>query len=115
MAKSTKGQVGFKVQGFAGGKVSGQLTGAIEWQAPEGDNSRSFNALAKVSLAGNIDAGGGFGADFQLALTGGKFYLMCSGQLVWGVGGGGGFGVLIDGEKLWELTLTILKALQSCL
>ncbi|WP_399425283.1 LysM peptidoglycan-binding domain-containing protein [Vibrio campbellii] len=112
MAKSPKGQVGFKVQGFAGGKVSGQLTGAIEWQAPEGDNSRSFNALAKVSLAGNIGAGGGFGADFQLALTDGKFYLMCSGQLVWGVGGGGGFGVLIDGEKLWELTLIILKALQ---
>ncbi|WP_445285762.1 LysM peptidoglycan-binding domain-containing protein [Vibrio sp. AND4] len=112
MATSTKGQVGFKVQGFAGGNVSGQLAGAIEWQAPGGGKSARFDSLAKVSLAANIGVGAGFDADFQLALTGGKFYLMCSGQLVWGGGGGGGFGVLVDAEKLWDLVTVILKALQ---
>ncbi|UUM31659.1 LysM peptidoglycan-binding domain-containing protein [Vibrio japonicus] len=112
LAKSPKGQVGFKAQGFAGGNVSGQVLGGIEWQAPEGEKPVSFNALAQISVAANIGAGAGFGADFQLSLTDGKFYLMCSGQLIWGVGGGGGFGVLIDGEQLWELTLILLKALQ---
>lgn len=112
MAKSPKGQVGFKAQGFAGGNVSGQVLGGIEWQAPQGDKPVSFNVLASISLSANIGVGGGFGADFQLSLIDRKFYLRCTGQLIWGVGGGGGFGVLIDGAQLWDLVCIIFKALQ---
>ncbi|WP_330961097.1 LysM peptidoglycan-binding domain-containing protein [Photobacterium sp. 53610] len=110
--RAPKGDVGFKAQGFAGAQASGQISGGLEWQPPKDENTFNFQVLAEVKLEGNIAAGAGFNADFQLALIGGRFYLKCSGQLVWGIGGGGGFGAMINMEQLWELAKIIWQGLQ---
>ncbi|MEL6117639.1 LysM domain-containing protein [Photobacterium sp. SP02] len=110
--RAPTGDVGFKAQGFAGAQASGQISGGLEWQPPKDENTFNFQVLADVKLEGNVAAGAGFSADFQLALIGGRFYLKCSGQLVWGIGGGGGFGAMINMEQLWELAKIIWQGLQ---
>ncbi|MCZ6404851.1 peptidoglycan-binding protein, partial [Vibrio parahaemolyticus] len=103
LAQGAKGDVGVKVQGFAGLQANGQLVGGVEWlppnnassstDEPEGGKKESketeFQALAEVKPEGNIAWGVGVNAEFQLALEGGKFYVKCSGQIVCGFGSGG--------------------------
>ncbi|HCM1333169.1 TPA: peptidoglycan-binding protein, partial [Vibrio parahaemolyticus] len=125
LAQGAKGDVGFKVQGFAGMQANGQLVGGVEWlppknvsstDEPEGGKKKSkeaeFQALAEVKPEGNIAFGAGVNAEFQLALEGGKFYVKCSGQIVCGFGAGGGFGAMLDMTQLWALTKIILQGLQ---
>ncbi|GLR74561.1 LysM peptidoglycan-binding domain-containing protein [Aliivibrio sifiae] len=115
VSTSAKGQVGFKAEGFAGAQAGGELCGGVEWQSPPEDEQKlkpEFKSLAEVKGGGNIAAGLGSGADFQLSLRGQKFYFVCSGRLVWGVGGSGSFGAVIDGGEIWELAKIILKGLQ---
>ncbi|HFQ5055566.1 TPA: LysM domain-containing protein [Vibrio vulnificus] len=126
LAQGAKGDVGFKVQGFAGMQANGQLVGGVEWlppknassstDEPEGNQKESkeaeFQALAEVKPEGNIAFGVGVNAEFQLALEGGKFYVKCSGQIVCGFGAGGGFGAMLDTTQLWALTKIILQGLQ---
>lgn len=126
LAQGAKGDVGFKVQGFAGMQANGQLVGGVEWlppknassstDEPEGNQKESkeaeFQALAEVKPEGNIAFGMGVNAEFQLALEGGKFYVKCSGQIVCGFGAGGGFGAMLDTTQLWALTKIILQGLQ---
>lgn len=112
LSRAPKGDVGFKAQGFAGAQASGQLTGAMEWQPPKDINTTKFKTLAEIKTEGNIAAGAGLSADFQLSLLNGNFYVKCSGKLVWGVGGGGGFGAVINMDELWELAKVIWQGLQ---
>ncbi|MBB1313503.1 LysM domain-containing protein [Aliivibrio sp. SR45-2] len=113
------GEVGLKVDGFAGGQVGGKVTGSAEWQAPPTTNVKEkekvkidFQQLAEVSVEGNIAGGLGVGVDFQLRLTPDGFYFACSGRLVYGLGGSGSFASLIKLEQLWELAKVILQGLQ---
>ncbi|MGF1892293.1 LysM domain-containing protein [Vibrio campbellii] len=125
LAQGAKGDVGFKVQGFAGMQANGQLVGGVEWLPPKNASSSTdeegtqkeskeaeFQALAEVKPEGNIAFGAGVNAEFQLALEGGKFYVKCSGQIVCGFGAGGGFGAMLDTTQLWALTKIILQGLQ---
>ncbi len=125
LAQGAKGDVGFKVQGFAGMQANGQLVGGVEWLPPKNASSSTdeegtqkeskeaeFQALAEVKPEGNIAFGVGVNAEFQLALEGGKFYVKCSGQIVCGFGAGGGFGAMLDTTQLWALTKIILQGLQ---
>lgn len=113
------GEVGLKVDGFAGGQVGGKVTGSAEWQAPPTPNEKEkekvqieFQQLAEVSAEGNIAGGLGAGVDFQLRLTREGFYFACSGRLVCGAGGSGSFASLIKLDQLWELAKVILQGLQ---
>ncbi|TOM42964.1 peptidoglycan-binding protein, partial [Vibrio parahaemolyticus] len=125
LAQGAKGDVGFKVQGFAGMQANGQLVGGVEWLPPKNASSSTdeegtqkeskeaeFQALAEVKPEGNVAFGAGVNAEFQLALEDGKFYVKCSGQIVCGFGAGGGFGAMLDTTQLWELTKIILQGLQ---
>lgn len=117
---NTGGEVGLKVDGFAGGQVGGKVTGSAEWQAPpatskakEKENAKiDFQQLAEVSAEGNIAGGLGAGVDFQLRLTPDGFYFACSGRFVFGAGGSGSFASLIKLDQLWELAKVILQGLQ---
>ncbi|TDM54461.1 LysM peptidoglycan-binding domain-containing protein [Aliivibrio fischeri] len=117
---NTGGEVGLKVDGFAGGQVGGKVTGSAEWQAPpptskakEKENAKiDFQQLAEVSAEGNIAGGLGAGVDFQLILNDKGFYFGCSGRFVFGAGGSGSFASLIKLDQLWELAKVILQGLQ---
>ncbi|MGN2673009.1 LysM domain-containing protein [Aliivibrio fischeri] len=116
---NTGGEVGLKVDGFAGGQVGGKVTGSAEWQAPPTPNAKEkekvqidFQQLAEVSAEGNIAGGLGAGVDFQLILNDKGFYFGCSGRFVFGAGGSGSFASLIKLDQLWELAKVILQGLQ---
>ncbi|WP_394134465.1 LysM peptidoglycan-binding domain-containing protein [Aliivibrio fischeri] len=116
---NTGGEVGLKVDGFAGGQVGGKVTGSAEWQAPPTSKAKEkenvkidFQQLAEVSAEGNIAGGLGVGVDFQLRLTPDGFYFACSGRFVFGAGGSGSFASLIKLDQLWELAKVILQGLQ---
>ncbi|WP_414932556.1 hypothetical protein [Vibrio europaeus] len=51
--------------------------------------------------------------DFQLVIDKGKFYLNCSGRLVFGPGASGGFCTAIDFEQLWQLAVILFKGLNT--
>ncbi|MPY21269.1 LysM peptidoglycan-binding domain-containing protein [Shewanella sp. YLB-07] len=106
------GGLGVKAEGFAGVQAGGQVAGALEWQSPDDIATTNFSALAEIKAEGNISFGAGIGGEFQLALESGQFYFYCSGRLVWGPGGSGGFGTTVDFEKLWELVKVIWGALE---
>ena len=113
------GEVGLKVDGFAGGQVGGKVTGSAEWQAPPTTNVKEkekvqidFQQLAEVSAEGNIAGGLGVGIDFQLRLTPDGFYFSSSGRLVFGAGGSGSFASVIKLDQLWELAKILLQGLQ---
>ncbi|MDD9177627.1 MULTISPECIES: LysM peptidoglycan-binding domain-containing protein [Aliivibrio] len=116
---NTGGEVGLKVDGFAGGQVGGKVTGSAEWKAPPTTNVKEkekvqidFQQLAEVSAEGNIAGGLGAGVDFRLRLTPDGFYFACSGRFVFGAGGSGSFASLIKLDQLWELAKVILQGLQ---
>ncbi|MUJ19381.1 LysM peptidoglycan-binding domain-containing protein [Aliivibrio fischeri] len=116
---NTGGEVGLKVDGFAGGQIGGKVTGSAEWQAPPTSKVKEkekvkvdFQQLAEVSAEGNIAGGLGAGVDFQLRLTPDGFYFACSGRFVFGAGGSGSFASLIKLDQLWELAKVILQGLQ---
>ncbi|TKE89528.1 LysM peptidoglycan-binding domain-containing protein [Vibrio kanaloae] len=116
MGTNASGGVGIKGDIFGGAQVGGQVEGGFEWKAPPDitqDKVFDFATLAKVSADGNVAIGAGASWDFQLSLDRGKFYFNCSGRLVWGPGGGGGFGSVIDAEQLWQLAVILFKGLKA--
>lgn len=78
------GQVGVKAEGFAGAQVGGELSGGLEWQHPDQENTLDFASLAALKAEGNLSLGVGLGGDFQVALERGKLILYCNGRIVWG-------------------------------
>ncbi|CAJ0569356.1 unnamed protein product, partial [Mesorhabditis spiculigera] len=66
-------------------------------------NNAAWAALLEVKAEGNVAFGAGVTGDFSITLTGSKLYFHCKGELVFGPGCGGGFGTLVDFEKIAEL------------
>lgn len=109
----SKGRIGVKAEGFAGAQVGGELTGGFEWLHPDKEpNSSGFASLAELKAEGNVSLGVGASGDFHLALERGRLFFYCNGQIVWGPGGGGGFGAAVNFEQIWELVLVVLDGLQ---
>jgi|GEM_PF-5511302 len=108
----SRGRIGVKAEGFAGAQVGGELTGGIEWQNPQYADTPKFDALASIKAEGNLAFGGGAGADFYLELINRQLYLHCNGRLVWGAGGSGGFGALVNLDHIWALAKVVLDGVQ---
>ncbi|MFY2508236.1 LysM peptidoglycan-binding domain-containing protein [Vibrio pectenicida] len=109
---NTNGQVGFKASIFGGGELNGEFSGGVQWKEPQKDTITNFSALAEIKLQGNVSIGGGYNVDFELFLYEGQFFLKVAAKLVWGIGGGGGFTIAIDGPAFWQLTKVIWQGLQ---
>ncbi|NWF06049.1 LysM domain-containing protein, partial [Pseudomonas gingeri] len=109
------GKVQLKGNGFAGAQLGGALTGGLEWMAPALQHrpNAPWAPLVDVRMEGNVAYGAGRTGDFQVELTRGKLYLYCKGQLVFGRGAGGGFGTLVDFEKIAELVGVVYRALSG--
>ncbi len=109
----SKGRIGVKAEGFAGAKLGGEVSGDIEWLHPDKQvDDSNFVSLAGLTVEGNVSFGVGASGDFHLALDRGRLIFYCNGQIVWGPGGGGGFGTAVNFEQIWELVLVILDGLQ---
>ncbi|PYF77792.1 LysM domain-containing protein [Marinomonas alcarazii] len=105
------GALTVKGEGFAGAQAGGQVSGALQWEAPENIGKDKFDALVEVVASGNVAFGAGAGVEFTLKLTPDGFELHCSASMVLGPGGSGGFGAKVDFTKLWPLAKVIWGAL----
>nr|MBF0682031.1 LysM peptidoglycan-binding domain-containing protein [Pseudomonas sp.] len=124
-ASKAGGRAGLKAEGFAGGEVGGALSGAVEWLPPAdfGKNSGNpgaltsgnagWNALAQIKAEGNLAFGVGAEVDFGISLTLDQFSLHCKANLVFGPGAGGGFGTVVDLEKVWDLVVLVCETLSD--
>ncbi|MDD1781102.1 LysM peptidoglycan-binding domain-containing protein [Enterovibrio sp. ZSDZ35] len=107
------GEVGLSAGAFAGAQAGGQIAGSLQWEPPENIYTGNFGALAEIKAGGNVAFGAGASLDFMVELTQeGKFLFYCSGKLVFGPGGSGGFGTSVDFDKIWELAKVIWGAIQ---
>ncbi|WP_301358981.1 LysM peptidoglycan-binding domain-containing protein [Stutzerimonas nitrititolerans] len=124
-ASKAGGRAGVKAEGFAGGEAGGALSGAVEWLPPAdfGKNSGNpgaltsgnagWNALAQIKAEGNLAFGVGAEVDFGISLTLDQFSLHCKANLVFGPGAGGGFGTVVDLEKVWDLVVLVCETLND--
>jgi LysM repeat protein len=108
---ATGAAVTLQGSGFAGAQAGGEVSGALEWEAPDKIGQQKFDALAEVKASGNVALGAGIGAEFRLELTVTTFTLYCKASLVFGPGGSGGFGTTIGFDKIWPLAKVIWGAL----
>lgn len=124
-ASKAGGRLGLKAEGFAGAEAGGALSGAVEWLPPADYGKGSGNpgaltsgnsgwsALAQVKAEGNLALGIGFEGDFGIGLEEGKFTIDCRANLVFGPGAGGGFGTVVDLEKVWHLAMLVCETLSQ--
>jgi len=124
-ANKSGGRLGLKAEGFAGAEAGGALSGAVEWLPPADYGKGSGNsgaltsgntgwsALAQVKAEGNLALGIGFEGDFGIGLEEGKFTIDCRANLVFGPGAGGGFGTVVDLEKVWDLAMLVCATLSQ--
>ena len=106
-------------------KAGGALSGAVEWLPPADYGKGSGNsgaltsgnsgwsALAQVKAEGNLALGIGFEGDFGVSLHESKFAITCKANLVFGPGAGGGFGTVVDLEKVWDLIGLVCETLNQ--
>jgi murein DD-endopeptidase MepM/ murein hydrolase activator NlpD len=124
-ASKAGGRAGIKAEGFAGAEVGGALSGAVEWLPPADfgkgssnpgaltSGNSNWNALAQIKAEGNLALGIGFEGDFGIGLEEGKFTIDCKANLVFGPGAGGGFGTVVDLEKIWDLAMLVCQTLSE--
>lgn len=124
-ASKAGGRAGVKAEGFAGAEAGGALSGAVEWLPPADfgkgssnpgaltSGNSNWNALAQIKAEGNVAFGIGAEADFGISLTLDQFSLHCKANLVFGPGAGGGFGTVVDLEKVWDLVVLVCQTLNE--
>lgn len=124
-ASKAGGRAGVKAEGFAGAEVGGALSGAVEWLPPaefgKGSSNpgaltsgnSNWNALAQIKAEGNLALGIGFEGDFGISVHEGYFAITCKANLVFGPGAGGGFGTVVDLEKVWDLIVLVCETLNQ--
>ena len=124
-ASRAGGRAGLKAEGFAGAEAGGALSGAVEWLPPADfgkgssnpgaltSGNSNWNALAQIKAEGNLALGIGFEGDFGIGLEEGKFTIDCKANLVFGPGAGGGFGTVVDLEKVWDLVVLVCETLNK--
>jgi LysM repeat protein len=123
MGINPSGGVGFKGEAFAGGQAGGQLSGSLEWKAPERprqeepaakpqeEEAPDWNSLMELKAEGNLALGIGGGLDFGLRLIDAELRFYAHGRLVFGPGAAGGFGGKVDGDKILDLVLMVFDVL----
>ncbi|WP_217473933.1 LysM peptidoglycan-binding domain-containing protein [Stutzerimonas stutzeri] len=124
-ANNSGGRLGLKAEGFAGAEAGGALSGAVEWLPPADygkgagksgtltSGNSGWSALAQVKAEGNLALGIGFEGDFGVSLHEGNFAVTCKANLVFGPGAGGGFGTVVDLEKVWDLIGLVCETLNQ--
>ncbi|WP_083453385.1 type VI secretion system Vgr family protein [Desulfatitalea tepidiphila] len=117
------GRLGLKAEAFAGARAGGSLSGDLQWLAPahQGRGARlygrqmsgagNWRELATVKTEGNVAAGLGAGANFGLSISKDQLTFNCNASLVFGPGAAGGFGTIVDFEKIYDVIKLVCEAL----
>ena len=118
MEVGRSGYVGVKCDAFAGAQTGGALSGFFEWIEPdEGgkairDPARgNWVKLAEVKGEGNIAWGAGIAGEFGISISNDRLAFNCKGSLVVGPGAGGGFGTVVELDQVGKLALLFCNAL----
>lgn len=118
MEVGRSGYVGVKCDAFAGAQTGGALSGFFEWIEPdEGgkairDPARgNWVKLAEVKGEGNIAWGAGIAGEFGISISNDRLAFNCKGSLVFGPGAGGGFGTVVELDQVGKLALLFCNAL----
>ncbi|NLU01770.1 MAG: LysM peptidoglycan-binding domain-containing protein [Pseudomonas lundensis] len=118
MEVGRSGYVGVKCDAFAGAQTGGALSGFFEWIEPdEGgkairDPARgNWVKLAEVKGEGNIAWGAGMSGEFGITISKDRLAFNCKGSLVFGPGAGGGFGTVVELDQVGKLALLFCNAL----
>ncbi len=109
---------------FAGGMLKNEAGLKVEWAKPVNQNRvnagrvtqptlASFNELVKISPSVSVAFGVGFGLDFNVGYSRGKFFVHLSGQLVCGPGGAGGVAAELKVDQVIELIQFVRQALEQ--
>lgn len=118
MEVGRSGYVGVKCDAFAGAQTGGALSGFFEWIEPdEGgkairDPARgNWVKLAEVKGEGNIAWGAGIAGEFGISISNDRLAFNCKGSLVFGPGAGGGFGTVVELDQVGKLALLFCNSL----
>ena len=87
-------------EAFVGLKVTGELTGAFEWQNPENENK--WASIMGVGCGGHISFGAGAEFNFYITYFDGKFVARAKAFACWGGGAGGEFTYTINANTIVE-------------
>lgn len=86
---------------FAGARASGSVKGKLEWNNPE---AKQFTSLCEIGPGGQLQAGAGVSATFQITFAEGKFRFLCAASVCLGVGAGGKLEFEVDAGKTLEFS-----------
>lgn len=86
---------------FAGARASGSVKGKLEWNNPE---EKQFTSLCEIGPGGQLQAGAGVSATFQITFAEGKFRFLCAASVCLGVGAGGKLEFEVDAGKTLEFS-----------
>jgi hypothetical protein len=98
---------------FAGAKLSGELTGALQYQSPEITNGKAdeFAAIAQIGPKVEVQFGAGAAAAFRVHYEKGKFRMRVKAGLCLGAGAKGEIGLEVDGKRIATFIIWLHRAL----
>ena len=122
MEVGRSGNIGVKLDGFAGAQTGGALSGSFDWVEPDkqgtgkiiagqANASSKWVKLAEVKTEGNIALGIGGGGECGFSIAKNRLAFNCKASVVLGPGAGGGFATVVDLEQVGKLTLLFCNAL----
>ncbi|MDR6713625.1 LysM repeat protein [Pseudomonas hunanensis] len=122
MEVGPSGNIGLKGDIFAGAQAGGVLSGALEWVEPDKQGMRDAHfgqanadsnwvKLAEIKAEGNAAVGIGGGGEVGISISRERLAFNCRASVVLGPGAGGGFGTVVDLEKIGKLILLFCNAL----
>lgn len=124
--KKRGGSLGLKGNAFAGVQGGGTVTGTLKWldstkqgvgkitpgQAND-SGSTDWSSLVEIKAEGNVALGIGASFDFGIEIRADRLAINCKASLVFGPGAGGGFGTVLDIEKIGDLAYVLCSALSK--
>jgi len=98
---------------FAGAKLSGELTGALQYKSPEVTNGKAdeFASMAQVGPKVEVQFGAGAAAALMVHYDKGKFRLKAKAGVCLGPGAKGEIGLEVDAKRVYTFMEWLFRAL----
>lgn len=98
---------------FAGAKLSGELTGALQYKSPEVTNGKAdeFASMAQVGPKVEVQFGAGAAAALMIDYDKGKFRIRAKAGVCMGPGAKGEIGLEVDAKRVYTFMEWLFRAL----